>query len=89
MVFYGKFRTKLYGWCIFYGTKFEPLLGSARLEALPKTSFYYSGVQVKNNAYHKANKVQISFMDTLILILIDIGVCVVFALYSSIRIFFY
>jgi hypothetical protein len=47
----------------------------------------YSGVQGKSNAYHNVNKIQNSFTDALILNLIDIVVCVVFALYSSIEIF--
>jgi hypothetical protein len=46
----------------------------------------YSGVQGKNNAYHNINKVQNSFIDALILNLIDIVVNVVFSLYSSISI---
>jgi hypothetical protein len=45
--------------------------------------FDYTGVQGRNNAYHNVNKVQNPFIDALILNLIDIVVCVVFALYSS------
>jgi hypothetical protein len=44
----------------------------------------YTGVQSKNNVYHNVDKVQNSFIDALILNLIDIVVYVVFALYSSI-----
>jgi hypothetical protein len=55
-------------------------------EGGPKKSFLgsdpsvmrYAGVQGKNNAYHNVNKVQNSFIDALILNLIDIVVCVVF-----------
>ncbi len=47
-------------------------------------NFLYAGVQGKNNAYHNVNKVQNSYIDALILNLIGIVVCVVFALYSSI-----
>ncbi len=43
----------------------------------------FTGVQGKNNAYHNVSKVQSSFINALILNLIDIVVCVVFALYSS------
>ncbi len=46
---------------------------------------YIHGVQGKNNAY--LNKVQYSFIDALNLNLIQIVVCVVFALYSSINTF--
>jgi hypothetical protein len=45
-----------------------------------------SGVQGKNNARHNVNKVENSFIDALILNLIDIMVCVVFVLYSRIDI---
>jgi hypothetical protein len=50
----------------------------------PNTVNYNSGVQGKNNAYHNVNKVRNSFIDALIMNLIDIEVCVVFALYSKI-----
>ncbi len=49
--------------------------------------FTVTGVQSKNNAYHNVNKVQNSFTDALILNLIDIVLCVVFALYSRVRAF--
>ncbi len=45
------------------------------------------GVQGKNNTYHNVNNVQNSFIDTLILNLIDIVACIVFTLYSRIGIF--
>jgi hypothetical protein len=48
--------------------------------------FYNTGVQGKNNAYHNVNKVQNSFIEALILNLIDIVVCVVFAWYSRIAV---
>jgi hypothetical protein len=44
----------------------------------------HSRIQGKKNAYHNINKVQNSFIDAMILNLIDIVVCVFFALYSSI-----
>jgi hypothetical protein len=46
--------------------------------------FPNTGVQDKNIAYHNVNEVQNSFIDTLVLNLIDIVKCVVFALYSRI-----
>jgi hypothetical protein len=44
----------------------------------------YTGVQSINNVYANANKVQNPFIDALIFDLIDNGVYVVYALYSSI-----
>ncbi len=44
-----------------------------------------SEVQSKNNAYHIVIKIQNSIIDALILSIIDMEVCVVFALYSSLR----
>jgi hypothetical protein len=49
----------------------------------------HSGVQSKNNAYHNVNKDQNRVTDTLIWNLIDIVVCVGFALYSSTNITMY
>jgi hypothetical protein len=51
---------------------------------MEKSANPHSRVQGKNNAYHNVNKVQNSFIDALILNLIDIVVCVAFALYSRI-----
>ncbi len=48
------------------------------------TQKVYFGVQSTNNAYHNVNKVQNSFLETLIWNFNNIVVCVVFALYSSI-----
>ncbi len=43
----------------------------------------YTGVQSINNVYANVNKVQNPFIDALIFDLIDNGVYVVYALYSS------
>ncbi len=54
-----------------------------KIVSTSKKQLNYAGVQGKSNAYHNVNKAQNSFIDALILNLIDIVVCVGFALYSS------
>jgi hypothetical protein len=56
-----------------------------RLTLFMRLSNNYSGVQSINNVYANVNKVQNPFIDALIFDLIDNGVYVVYALYSSIE----